>query len=473
MSMGLVASRPPRRPWCGPLFVWAVAGLGCGCSAPPVQDGAVSSTAEVLNQAPSEEPARPEPIVDIKHVYTPDARDLRTPDFSLEDPSGVALDGFYAALARTELAELAERSEQGTSKAITRVAHFGDSSIGQGGLPHELRRRFQDRFGDAGGGFVLLHKYSNNYLNRVINARSNDSWEVCYIAYGCRPDGRYGYGGHLFTGAKGSFAKFSTTAAGNLGARAGSFELWYQAGPRGGRVEVRVDGESAAILDTRAPTKEDRWYRTEVPVGGHRFEVRAKGPGRFQGYGVVLESDGPGVVWDTMSMTGAFTKRLLFFADTHISKQVAHRDPDLIVLNYGGNDLRRFVNRSVYPDRFREEVRAAIQRMRSGKPKASCLVMGVIDHGRSGTHTVLPKHVALLVDIQRELALEQGCAFFDSYKAMGGRGSIRRWRKRRPPLASADLKHLNAQGRDRMADFIYDALITGYVDYRKRVPSGS
>ncbi|MGB1016524.1 MAG: GDSL-type esterase/lipase family protein, partial [Nannocystaceae bacterium] len=384
-----------------------------------------------------------------------------TPAFPIDDPSGVALDGFYAALARSD--------DSGRSQAITRVAHFGDSSIGQDGLPHELRRRFQDRFGDAGGGFVLLHKSSSNYLNRVVETRSNELWKVCYIAYGCRSDGRYGYGGHLFSGARGAVAKFSTTPPGNLGDKALRFELWYQAWPQGGRVELLVDGESAVTLDTRRATKQDLWHTLDVPLGAHSFEVHTRGPGDFRGYGAVLESEGPGVVWDSMSMNGAFTKRLLFFADAHIAGQIAHRNPDLIVLNYGGNDLRRFVNRNVYPDRFREEMMAAIERIRSGKPEASCLVMGVIDHGRSGTYPVEPEHVALLVEIQREVALTQGCAFFDSYEAMGGEGSIRRWRKLRPSLASADLKHLNARGRKRMAGYIYEGLLHGYATYRRRV----
>ncbi len=404
---------------------------------------------------PRATPAEASPAPEVKVEYTPDSRDVVTPAFAIDDPTGTALNSFYGALAQTD---------EGGAK--TRVSHFGDSSIGQDGLPHELRKRFQNRFGDAGAGFVLLHRYSNNYLNRVVKARSQGDWQVCYIAYGCRPDGHYGYGGHVFTARRGVSASFATKNPDQLGGQVSSFEVWYQAWPRGGTLTISVDGEQQAVLDTRSPTLEDRYHRIEVPLGQHRLDLK---PGAaFRGYGVVMESSGPGVVWDSMSMIGAFTKRLLFFADAHISGQVTHRDPDLIVLNYGGNDLRRIVNRSVYPERFREEVAAAISRMRLGKPEASCLVVGVIDHGRSGTHQVKPKHVEVLVNIQREVAIAQGCAFFDSYRAMGGAGSIHRWRKQ--GLASGDLKHLTARGRARMAGYMYDALITGYVAYRRQHP---
>ncbi len=443
-------------------------GLACvvGSSPAPVDNGKklATSTAEPVTQVQiqsgeaSETPPEPEPE---KIVYTPDARDVTAPAFTLDDPSGVALDNFYAALARTD---------RGQDHTITRVAHFGDSSIGQDGLPHELRKRFQDRFGDAGAGFVLLQRYSTNYLNRVVRAQSDGVWQVCYIAYGCRPDGRYGYGGHIFTGGRGEVTTFATTARDQLGGQVKSFELWYQAWPRGGRVALAVDGEKQEVLETRSPTIEDRWHRIEVPLGSHRLRIKPQG-GQFRGYGVVLEAEGPGVVWDTMSMIGAFTKRLLFFADAHISGQVAHRNPDLIVLNYGGNDLRRFVNRSVFPDRFREEFRSAIARMRAGKPSASCLVVGVIDHGRSGTYAVEPKHVELVTRVQREAAIAEGCAFFDSYRAMGGPKSIYKWRKQ--GLASPDLKHLNPRGREKMGGYMYDALIAGYVDYRRREAAGT
>ena len=52
-------------------------------------------------------------------------------------------------------------------------------------------------------------------------------------------------------------------------------------------------------------------------------------------FGLVLETDGPGLVWESVSMIGAFTKRLNGFDTDHIAGQVAHRSADLLVLNFG------------------------------------------------------------------------------------------------------------------------------------------
>jgi lysophospholipase L1-like esterase len=376
----------------------------------------------------------------------------------VEDPSGKALATFHAALARTEA------NEKG---AITRVLHMGDSSIGLDGVPHAIRRRMQDRFGDGGAGFVLLGRHSPNYKNNAVTLDANDGWEICYIAYLCRGDGRYGLGGHSFRASSGARTLLRTKTSGTYGRAASRFELWYTAQPSGGRVRLRVDRRDPEVIETGAEAVEERWHELRVESGPHTFVVEAIGGGRVNLYGAVLETDGPGVVWDTVSMIGAFTKRLHGYDDEHIARQIAHRDPDLLVLSYGGNDLRRFVARSADADAYKDEYRRVIRKLRAGKPSMSCLVISVIDHGRSGTYDVEPRHIETMVQAQREVAFETGCAFFDSVAAMGGPGSLRRWLKQTPRLAEPDLKHLNHRGRDRMGEMIYEALVESYRGRRR------
>ena len=46
-----------------------------------------------------------------------------------------------------------------------------------------------------------------------------------------------------------------------------------------------------------------------------------------------------------------------------------------------------------------------------------------------------------LVAIQRRVAKETGCGFFDTFQAMGGEGTMARWYAAQPRLVSADLIH--------------------------------
>ena len=344
--------------------------------------------------------------------------------------------------------------------------HFGDSSIGLDGLPHAIRRRMQSRFGDGGAGFVFLGRKSPNYDNRAVHLTSQN-WSICYIAYGCDKTGHYGYGGHIFRAEPGARTSIKTRTKGDHGRTASRIELWYSTDPRGGTLKLRVAGEDH-VIETKSDTLADKWQEFKVTPGPHRVDIRTTGNGRPRAYGVVLETDGPGVVWDTVSMIGAFTKRLLKFDEAHVAAQVAHRDPDLLVFGFGGNDLRRFSAATVDHATFVQEFRSVLQRLRKGKPKLSCLVVSIVDHARAGPYPVKKPHNEAMVKAQREAAFAEGCAFFDAVAAMGGPGGIRAWRKTNPPLSDPDLQHLSMFGRDKMAGFIFDGLMVRYDAFKQR-----
>lgn len=406
--------------------------------------------------------ARGEPFADPASVKAelPADHPLAKPrEFQpVEDPQGTLVP-FFEALKRTDAKE---------AGAITRVTHLGDSSIGHDGLPHSIRMRMQDRFGDGGAGFVLIDRMSDNmnYSSKVAGIVSNQQWEACFLAHLCKHDGHYGLGGHTFWANGGATSTISTKRGGAYGTSVSRVELWYAAQPRGGRIKLRVDRGEPEMIPTRADVLEDRWHVVDVEPGAHDITLSSTGGGQTRAYGLVLETDGPGVVWESVSMIGAFTKRLNGFDADHIAGQVAHRNTDLLVLNFGGNDLRRMVSGGVTPTEYEAEYGEALDRLKGQRPSQPCLVVGVIDHGRSGTYTVEPEVVDTMIDTQRKVAFAHGCAFFDTVSAMGGAGSLRRWRERSPTLAEPDLKHLNNRGRDLMGNLMYEALVAGYESYR-------
>jgi lysophospholipase L1-like esterase len=192
--------------------------------------------------------------------------------------------------------------------------------------------------------------------------------------------------------------------------------------------------------------------------------VRAIGGGRTRAYGVVLENDGPGVVWDTLSMIGAFTPRLLDHDEDHFREQLQHRGANLVVLGYGGNDLRRFAGRGMPAAQLEEETRQLIERVRSAGPNVSCLLTGIVEHVLSGRARITSDDVEALVEAQRRAAASAGCAYFDVYRAMGGAGSYNAWLRR--GLAADDGKHLSPAGRRQIAAWIYESLIAAYTTRR-------
>jgi lysophospholipase L1-like esterase len=416
-----------------------------------------ASTAEHDDTSPRRSPSRSKQPDSTPEPYEPRPGDPTEAEHPLEDPTGDALQPFFAAL--TEI-------DRGESDRLVRVTHMGDSGIDLDQAPHFVRTRLQDRFGDGGAGFVVMQPHSSNYRNRMVKLNVPSDWNVCSILEQCRDDGFYGLGGVVTASSGGAATVVRTRRTGEHGRTASRVELWYAVQPGGGQIQMDISSYGTVKLDTEARRLDDRWHEVNLEPGPKRIRVRAAGGGDVRVYGMVLESEGPGVVWDTISMSGAFTPRVLEHDRAHFSRQLAHRAPDLVVLTYGGNDLRRYLAGAVTPEEFGQETRTLLTRVKRAAPDAACLLTGILDHGRSGPMRVRSRHVETLVAQQRKAASKAGCAFFDAFEAMGGPGSMREWADR--GLAAGDLQHLTLEGRKRFAGWIHEGLMAGYHDYRQR-----
>ena len=265
----------------GPVFGLAIALLGAcepgsaGDGTQPAPDtdlpqpgagetGATGATRPEVPRSEVDEPDGPP-----APSYTARPEDLFEPEQPLDDPSGRALDSFYAALA--ELDDGGPR--------MVRVTHIGDSSIGLDGLTKTLRSRMQERFGDGGPGFLLMGRYSPNYRPASV-AYASYGWRECYIAYGCKGDGHYGLGGVTFDAKHGSKTIIKTPAPDPneyvAGTRFSHVELWLAARPRGGK-PIGVHGKADKVDDAARKAANTLAQRLERHFGKsekHKHEPR-------------------------------------------------------------------------------------------------------------------------------------------------------------------------------------------------------
>ena len=65
-----------------------------------------------------------------------------------------------------------------------------------------------------------------------------------------------------------------------------------------------------------------------------------------------------------------------------------------------------------------------------------------------------------LIKELKNVCLENNIAFFDMYRAMGGRNSMIQWAKN--GLASKDYIHFNRKGAEKMAEIMYQYLMLEY-----------
>lgn len=375
---------------------------------------------------------------------------------AIEDPRRV-MDGFYRGLARVK------RRERG---AIVRISHFGDSLVADDHMGLRTRERLQGGFGDAGPGFVYLGSPHPYWRRRGIRHESQ-GWSTRTIVSSTVSDRLYGLGGATFLASGGGpSATFATAKKGTLGTRVSRFELYYLEQPRGGKLEVHVDGRLVETVDTAADVVRSAWKRVDVPDGEHAFVVKVAA-GKVRAFGAVLERDEPGVVYDQLGMIGGSVRALSQIEASHWREQLAHRAPDLVIVLFGANEAEWTANTTRALERYREGFEALLAAVRKARPDVACLVMGQLDaaeveDGRLVSRAVIPG----LVEAQRQAAFATGCAFWDTYALMGGKGAAAKWRRK--GLLAGDLMHLTSKGSTVVADALVDALLQGFEASQRR-----
>ena len=138
-----------------------------------------------------------------------------------------------------------------------------------------------------------------------------------------------------------------------------------------------------------------------------------------------------------------------------------------MVFQFGANES---ADGFAYPmDEYEQTMKQVLLQARRALPEAGCLVMGAMDraHKARGSLRTLPI-IPLIVERQRVAAAEVGCAFFDTYRAMGGRGSMAKWVRR--GLGAADLTHPTTVGAEILGNWLYRALMQGFARYAAHAP---
>jgi lysophospholipase L1-like esterase len=140
---------------------------------------------------------------------------------------------------------------------------------------------------------------------------------------------------------------------------------------------------------------------------------------------------------------------------------------NLLILGFGGNEADDPMRD---PERYVTEFRAVIRHMRTGSPEMACLVFAPLDQGTrddSGRVRTM-ESVPLIVESQARAAREEGCAFYNTFDAMGGEGSMGEWWRSRPRLSLSDFRHATPTGYEVIANMFYKALLEGFDGYLQR-----
>lgn len=365
-----------------------------------------------------------------------------------------AMQGFYAALARTRAGE---------PGAVTRIVHFGDSPVTGDLISGGARCRLQKRYGDAGHGYLLPGRPWAWYGHRCVGLEAS-GWDIRSPLLHDGLDGRYGLAGLGFIGANSSARTRIRTASEGPGSAVGRFDIYLGRRPGGGTLLVQVDELAPEAVPTAAAAPTLDVHRVVVPDGRHELTLAPAGDGPVLLYGVALEREVAGVVYDSLGANGATMRFLAGLDAEHWQRALRLRAPHLVILNYGTNESGYgYLPLAAYA----ADNRTVVSRIRAALPGASILVMTPLDRGTVDDFGEIVSVPALagIVAAQRQAAAAAGCALFDTFQAMGGAGTAGRWYRASPRLMAGDLTHPTGAGAETVSDLLVEALEGGFAAY--------
>lgn len=391
------------------------------------------------------------PLPELGRVEAPDTPGVFVP---LDGPEHLAT--FYDALHG-----LVERSA--TDRPKVRLAFYGASGTASDRATGYLRTYLQARFGDGGPGFVPWAPLSKWYRHSEVVVRASPHWKKEHAQTpGARPGSPWGYLGAAFSSRKrGAWVEIEPRPDASAAEAVASFEIFAWGQPEGGTLALFVDDEPHGQFETRAARPGPVEHRIELAPGRHRLRMVALGDGDVRGFGVAVETAGPGVVVDTLGLDGTRMTNWLAWDLDVWAEHVRRRDVALLAFSYGTNEASdRDVAEDPDAQGYRTALAEALRRVRTRFPDTSCLLLLPGDYPIVEDTEVRPRPRLLdVLAIQRVLGPEAGCAMWDGMAFMGGPASMGRFVLATPPLAHRDHLHFNARGSVRKAQALADALM--------------
>lgn len=340
-----------------------------------------------------------------------------------------------------------------------RVLLYGASHTEADIYPQYLRSYLQERFGNGGHGFSMPAPPWRGYQPIEVEVRGFEHWDTTHAQHHERDaDGRYGLlGASISTASPRAFGQIIP----GKGVVSSRYELYYLEQPRGGTIELFADGRAVAEVHTAASAMRAGYHSFELPPGEHTLELRARGDGEVRVFGMTLERAEPGVVVDTLGISGTRAANALEWDTALWREHVQRRRPDLVVLAFGTNEATD--TQQPIAD-YEERLRAVLARYREAMGDVSCVLVGPGDFPqRTDNEQFVPRpRVREIIAAQRRVAPDYGCGFWDLQAFMGGELSMPQWVRAEPAMANPDHVHLTRRGYVRMGMALADALMDGF-----------
>lgn len=368
------------------------------------------------------------------------------------------------------------------------VIHYGDSQLEEDRISSTIREDLQNEFGGNGPGLLpaVMH----------IPSQSTSQWNngdmKRYIIFGPKEEqathNRYGplaqvgeLNGSAVVGIKkrenkkdmfphvGGYSTIRVLAGkkGNLKLRL-TYEHMVSE-----EVGQNADGTPKYKLKNKKETAEAPAYEELTKLRVYTWKlpdttsnIKLYLSGRTEIYAISVDG-AYGVAVDNVAMRGSSGTIFHKIDSQLLAESYKAVNAKLIIMEYGGNMVPSMTTKTL--DWSKKLITRQIQAVQRANPDADILFIGPAHmakqfNGKWQTYPGLNMTIKML----REVALENGLAYWDMHRVMGGEGSMIKWVKKSPPLGFTDHVHFTRRGAAYMGDLFCSSLHMYYDYYQFR-----
>lgn len=355
-------------------------------------------------------------------------------------------------------------------KYFTRILHYGDAQIENDHITSTLRAFFQKDFGGTGPGLLPLFQ-----SGRDLSPKISGNWHKVKAEKGSRK-GNFGvYTAYLGSQPLNTIIRSKNPQYGYLHFDLASHtdntddlsvDLIVHSQVQAGDLEIRTEKEKLSSPRILSAYNQQRLsYR--LPLRSREISLRLDIGKKNRSLYAIAVNDTSGLSIDNLSMKGStgyiFTPNNRRF----LTDQFNLLNVGLIIYQFGIPSLLEAASPGNY-DYYRMLLMQDLSYIRAQMPNIPVIVVGLADYPAQE----LPPPAGLDTDklrrIQKEVALQTGCIFWNLGQAMGGNGSIVRWSEAEPTLVAVNCTRFSEKGAELVGKLFYKAILDAYRDFLLR-----
>lgn len=347
-----------------------------------------------------------------------------------------------------------------TNDGHVNIVHIGDSHIQADYMTSVIRRNFHRHFGNAGRGLIVPLRVAGTNEPNNFKTSSKVTWSSKRCVFPEQPL-PIGIGGVTIQ---------STDPQANLEIHMNdlwldygfnALTLFYEKDAASFDFSVRtMDGRELARINALDDDSLENHSRVVWEESVNAINIQSLKTGTDQSraiiYGAVLGNSRRGVLYHAIGVNGA--KYRHYNDAKYFAMQTAALSADLLIVSLGTNES------SGYPhidQRFSSELDEFVLSLQKYNPGAAIVLVTPQDVFRKKN-----KPNPGIRDIRDRIiqyAVDNGLAFYDLYRAMGGEHSAVNWTDQ--ALLSHDGVHLTRDGYEYQGNLFFHAMMKSYNAY--------